>query len=203
MKTISDTNGDDINMLELKNVSYSAGEENGGVKDILTDVSLTGRASALSPSPAPTAAASPPSQSWSRASIKPTSGQHPGSTGRTSPTSAVTERAKLRHQLRLPAARALQGHHGSMTCCSIAAGQARSPWARPASYLSRGRHVRARLRPPRGERQPLRRRAQAHRDRHDTGPRHQALALRRARGRHRPLELLTTSSRCSRRCTRR
>ena len=27
-------------MLELKNVSYSAGEENGGVKDILTDVSL-------------------------------------------------------------------------------------------------------------------------------------------------------------------
>ena len=40
MKTISDTNGDDINMLELKNVSYSAGEENGGVKDILTDVSL-------------------------------------------------------------------------------------------------------------------------------------------------------------------
>lgn len=27
-------------MLELKNVSYSAGEENGGVKDILTDMSL-------------------------------------------------------------------------------------------------------------------------------------------------------------------
>ena len=27
-------------MLELKNVSYSAGEENGGVNDILTDVSL-------------------------------------------------------------------------------------------------------------------------------------------------------------------
>ena len=27
-------------MLELKNVSYSAGEDDGGVKDILTDVSL-------------------------------------------------------------------------------------------------------------------------------------------------------------------
>ena len=39
------------------------------------------------------------------------------------------------------------------------------------------------------ERQPLRRRAQAHRDRDYARPRHEDVHLRRARGRHRPLEL--------------
>ena len=39
------------------------------------------------------------------------------------------------------------------------------------------------------KRQPVRRRAEAHRDRHGAGPRHQAVHLRRAGGRHRPVEL--------------
>ena len=53
----------------------------------------------------------------------------------------------------------------------------------------RGRPVRAGLCQPRSERQPLRRRAQAHRDRDHARPRHEAVHLRRAGGRHRPLEL--------------
>ena len=41
----------------------------------------------------------------------------------------------------------------------------------------RGRPLRARLHQPRGQRQPLRRRDEAHRDRHRPGPRHHALRL--------------------------
>ena len=174
-------------MLELKNICYTVSTPETGEQTILKDISVTIPDGKLIVFTGPNGGGKTTLAKVIMGLVTPTSGQILWN-GEDITALDITARAKRRHQLRLPAAPALQGHHR----------------ARPAHHRQRrqqaqqgqvlplphaGRPMRERLSRPRSGRLPLGRRGQAHRDRDAARASFRADDLRRARGRHRPVEL--------------
>ena len=91
------------------------------------------------------------------------------------------------HRLRFPTARTLQGHEGEEAAGHR--GRQEAADARVQRVPGEGGPVLGQLPHARGGQEPVRRRGEAHRDRHHPRARPEAGHLRRARGGHRPVEL--------------
>ena len=156
-------------MLELKGLSYQV-EDNGVKTEILRGIDLTIEDNKFVVITGPNGGGKTTLAKIIMGLVKPTGGQILSGTARISPDLGITERAQSGHQLRLPAAPPVQGADGAGPAGPWPPGNEKLIQGPVLPVPDQGGPVRQRLPGPGGGRLPLRRRGQAHRDRHHPGP---------------------------------
>ena len=175
-------------MLELKNLVFEVPADDGGTKRIIDDLSLTIPDDRFTVITGPNGGGkTTPRQAHHghRGAHRAARSSSTARTSRTSPSPSAPASASATASSSRPASRGMT----VTKLLDIAAGKKLPMLSAATSTSRRWACARRATCDPRGGRVAVRRRGEAHRDRHHFGPRPEAGHLRRARGRHRFVEL--------------